>query len=603
MTGRDHSRKGQGASAYRLEKLRRQSLKPGVEGAEGHRGGPCANATVDCGWGRLVFANTFDDTRALTDILLEEKPQRRDIAFYVQEPHVVLSYAPQDLFLDPSNTYRLYPYNYRRTKRRPRGFHIRRLSTREDAVAVNRIYAERNMVEVDPDFYWTEGDARALSHFVAQDNRTGEIVGTVMGVDHGRAYNDPAGGSSLWCLAVDAQSPHAGIGEQLVRQLAEHFQARGCAFMDLSVMHDNAQAIALYEKLGFERLPYFAIKTKNAINEKLFAGPAFGAKLNPYAMILVNEARRRGISVEVLDAEEGYFRLSHGGRSIICRESLSELTTAIAMSRCANKRVTRRLLGQAGLLVPAQVTAGDAEANAEFLARYEAVVVKPLDGEQGQGVAVDIRSAEELEKAVAAARKVDDRVLIEQFMAGFDLRVIVIDFKVVAAAIRRPPQIQGDGQRTVRDLIRRQSRRRAAATGGESKIPLDKETKRCVADAGLDLDDTLPAGQVLTVRRTANLHAGGTIHDVTDQLHPKLVDAAARGARALDIPVVGLDFIVPDPAGPDYIVIEANERPGLANHEPQPTAERFIDLLFPQSIPSGLQPVRKRSIGHGPAQD
>ena len=101
--------------------------------------------------------------------------------------------------------------------------------------------------------------------------------------------------------------------------------------------------------------------------------------------------------------------------------------------------------------------------------------------------------------------------------------------------------------------------------------------------AGLQMTDILPEGRVLQVRKTANLHTGGTIHDVTDIMHPALVDAAVRAARAIEIPVVGLDLLVPKLDGPDYVIIEANERPGLANHEPQPTAQRFVDLLFPQT--------------------
>ena len=83
------------------------------------------------------------------------------------------------------------------------------------------------------------------------------------------------------------------------------------------------------------------------------------------------------------------------------------------------------------------------------------------------------------------------------------------------------------------------------------------------------------------VRKAANLHTGGTIHDVTERLNSDLKDACEKAARTLDIPVVGLDLMVPDVEKSDYAIIEANERPGLANHEPQPTAERFIDLLFP----------------------
>ena len=135
----------------------------------------------------------------------------------------------------------------------------------------------------------------------------------------------------------------------------------------------------------------------------------------------------------------------------------------------------------------------------------------------------------------------------------------------------------------LRRLIQKQSRRRERATQGESRIPKDAETVRAARLAGFGMDDVPPAGEVIAVRKTANLHTGGTIHDVTDRLHPRLVEASIRAAQALSLPVVGLDLLVPDVTGPDYVIIEANERPGLANHEPQPTAARFVDLLFPQT--------------------
>jgi GNAT-family acetyltransferase (TIGR03103 family) len=439
------------------------------------------------------------------------------------------------------------------------------------------------MVPVDPDFLRGQRHARRFTVMVAEDPSSGALAGVVTGVDHRYAFDDPEDGSSLWCLAVDPQAPHPGIGEALVRSLAEHYQARGRAYLDLSVMHDNAPAIALYEKLGFERMAVFCVKRKNPINEKLFIGRRPDTRLNPYARIIVDEARRRGIGVDVVDAEGGYFTLSNGGRAITCRESLSELTTAVAMSRCDDKAVTRRLLDRAGLRLPEQAEAGDAAANAAFLARHGRVVVKPARGEQGAGVAVDLTSEREVEEAVERARRLCGRALIEELVEGEDLRLIVIGYELVAAAVRRPAAIVGDGRGTVADLIEALSRRRAAATGGESRVPIDRETERCLAAAGFGYDSVLPEGQVLPVRRTANLHTGGTIHDVTADLHPALGEAAVAAARALDIPVVGLDFIVPRVDGPDYAVIEANERPGLANHEPQPTAERFVDLLFPET--------------------
>src|SRR5690606_9654958 len=174
-------------------------------------------------------------------------------------------------------------------------------------------------------------------------------------------------------------------------------------------------------------------------------------------------------------------------------------------------------------------------------------------------------------------------VMLEEFVQGEDLRVIVIGYRVVAAAVRRPPQVIGTGLHSIRELIDRQSRRRLAATGGESRIPLDEETVRSVRRAGYELDDILPEGELLRVRSAANLHTGGTIHDVTGELGKACRRAAEKAARVLQIPVVGLDFLVPAPDAKNYVIIEANERPGLATHEPQPTAERFVDLLFPQT--------------------
>ncbi|WP_341649285.1 hypothetical protein [Thauera humireducens] len=299
---------------------------------------------------------------------------------------------------------------------------------------------------------------------------------------------------------------------------------------------------------------------------------------------------RRGVHAEVVDAENGYFRLTLGGRSIVCRESLSELTSAVAMSRCQDKRVTLKLLAAAGLAVPQQADAADEDGWLALLASSGAVVVKPVEGEQGKGISVNLRSADEVRAAIARARQFCDRVVVEQFCAGHDLRIVVIDFRVVAAAVRRPPVVVGDGHSSVRALIDKQSRRRAAATGGESRIPLDAETERCIAAQGASLDTVLLADTRLQVRNTANLHTGGTIHDVTAELHPALREAAEQAARALDIPVTGLDFLVPAVDGPDYVIIEANERPGLANHEPQPTAERFVDLLFPRTRAPSPEP-------------
>lgn len=542
------------------------------------------NAVVDCGWGRLIMAQTFRSPREIAEALLDEADGRRDIALYVSEPHIVLSYAPQNLFLDPSDTYRLWLNTYRAAPAMPKGFIVRRVQNQSDALAINELYIKRGMVPTNIDLIYQERTARTHMFLVAEDSASGQVIGTVMGINHQEAFRDPEAGSSLWCLAVDPQARYPGIGEALVRRLAEYFQTRGLNYMDLSVLHDNRSAKRLYEKLGFQKIQTFAVKNKNVFNARLFLGPQPVEALNPYARILVDEALSRGIMVKVLDAEEGYFELSSGIRKVICRESLTELTSAIAMSRCQNKHVTHRLLQQAGLRTPAYRLASFTEADGEFLRRHGSIVVKPDNGEQGEGVTVGVQTPEEMQAAIQKAQRCGGKVLLESFHAGQDLRVVVIGYEVVAAAIRRPAEVVGDGRHSIRALIETQSRRRAAATGGESKILIDDETLSCVERAGFSLEDVLPAGRVLPVKKAANLHKGGTIHDVTDQLHPLLREAAVTAATSLGIPVVGLDFMVESPASDKYVIIEANERPGLANHEPQPTARKFVDLLFPYTV-------------------
>ncbi len=549
------------------------------------------DVALDLGWGRLILGQTFADHEHLLSVLAEEASGRRDICMYVTEPQVLVSMAPFELFIDPSVTYRLYLSGSHPEPPTDAFVRVRTLSSRADAEAVNRLYASCGMLTAPPATLLANSEDEAFHYLLAEEvtasGEAGAIVGTVTGVDHRMAFGDPEHGSSLWCLAVDPQCRRPGVGEALVLSLAGRLSDAGAAYVDLSVLHDNSPAIRLYEKLGFVRHPVFCVKRKNPINERLFASsPAEDlAQLNPYARIVADEAIRRGIHVEVLDPAWGELRLTHGGRKVVTRESLSELTTAVAMSRCDDKRVTRRVLAQAGLSVPRGRAADGTAADAEFLAEVGSVVVKPARGEQGQGITVGVTDPDELERAIAAARRISNEVLLEEQVTGQDLRVLVIDHEVVAAAIRKPAAVIGTGEHTIRTLIEAQSRRRSAATGGESRIPIDDTTVEIVREAGYDLDDVLPVDVELQVRRTANLHTGGTIHDVTAQLHPELAAAAVLASQALDIPVVGMDFMVPAVDGPDYHVIEANERPGLANHEPQPTAQRFIDLLFPATRP------------------
>jgi GNAT-family acetyltransferase (TIGR03103 family) len=309
--------------------------------------------------------------------------------------------------------------------------------------------------------------------------------------------------------------------------------------------------------------------------------PAGYDRLNDYSRIIVDAALSRGLAVEIVDPVSGELVLSDRERRVRTIESLSELTSAVAFRICDDKRHTRAVLARAGLALPPGREATFDDADRKFLADEGDLVVKPARGEQGWGITVGVTDEHELDRALERARQYCPQVILERRCPGVDLRVLVIGGDVVAASVRRPARITGNGRDTIATLIQRRSQEREAATGGASSVPLDDTTLEVVRHAGHEPADVLPDGVDLDVRRTANLHTGGTIHDVTDDLHPEIARAAIAVAVAIGIPVVGVDMMCVDPGAPEHVVIEANEQPGLANHEPRPTAEWFLDVLFP----------------------
>jgi D-alanine-D-alanine ligase-like ATP-grasp enzyme len=316
--------------------------------------------------------------------------------------------------------------------------------------------------------------------------------------------------------------------------------------------------------------------------------------LSTSSKLIIGEAKRRGIEVRILDPRRGKFTLRRAGITYICTGVITGLLTPEIEALCEDKKKTTEFLKSKGTAVPRQhVFQGDFQAALEFMHECQSVVVKPSRGDGGDGISVKVSTEEDLKSAIEyanaevkkKARKSSTgeggTVLIEEFKSGNDLRLLVINYQLAAAAIRKPAEVTGHDGLTVGELIKEYSDKRAELTSGESRIPLDEETERCLKNQQLKYDDVLEQGRTIRVRENANVHTGGTIEDVTEKLHPALKIAAETIAKEMQIPVVGLDFIVNSPGNGEYVVIEANESPGLGNHDPQPVAQRFIDMLFP----------------------
>ncbi len=293
----------------------RQGIGPGgdplMAHAEVEHAHQSQGVALDCGWGQIVFGQTFAHRSQAAEVLRAEVEGTRDICIYLRDAHVFVAKHPDEFFVDPSLTFRLDLPAQRISPEPPVGVTIHEMRTMDEADAVNAIYARNGMVTAPSDVLLQVASRPEVVHLVAVLS-TGQVIGTVTVVDHAALFDDPANGSSLWCLTVDPAVAPPGLGQALLGRLAEAMTARGRAFVDLSVLADNTGAIRLYERLGFRRVPELVVKRKNPINERLFraAPPAHYDELNPYARIVADEAMRRGIRVEVTDAQWGELKLT-----------------------------------------------------------------------------------------------------------------------------------------------------------------------------------------------------------------------------------------------------------------------------------------------------
>ncbi|WP_201306094.1 cyanophycin synthetase [Roseomonas harenae] len=316
--------------------------------------------------------------------------------------------------------------------------------------------------------------------------------------------------------------------------------------------------------------------------------------LGPTTRSLVQEAERRGIPVMRMD-EHSLVQLGHGKRQQRLRASITGRTSSIAVEIAGDKDLTKALLADAGLPVPRGAvvrTAEDAVWEAERIG-YP-VVTKPLDGNHGRGVSLDLRTPEDVRRGFEDAARRSRDVIVEQQFQGYDHRILVIGGEVRAVAQRVPAHVVGDGVRTIAALIEEVNRDPRRGSGHENmltRIEVDEHVLGLLAKAGMNLESIPEKGRCVALRDTANLSTGGTAIDRTDDIHPDNACIARRAAMAVGLDVAGIDFLAPDirrsvrETGGG--IVEVNAAPGFRMHlEPfegwaRDIARPVIDMLFP----------------------
>lgn len=323
--------------------------------------------------------------------------------------------------------------------------------------------------------------------------------------------------------------------------------------------------------------------------------------LGPSTQALVDEAERRNIPWRRLD-QNSLIQLGYGKNLKRIEATITSQTSAIGVDISSDKQLTKELLRAAGIPVPrGTVVESEDEALTAFHDLGERVVVKPLDGNQGKGVSLNVQTPDELRAAYAAALEHSDQIIVEEVYQGRDYRVMVVNGRMVAASEKVAARVIGDGEHTIQELIElanQDPQRGESHSMPLSRIVYDSVVEACLHKAGMALESVPEAGQEIPLRESANLSTGGEAHDVTDQVHPGIARLCERASRLIGLDVCGLDLIVPDISEPPQRggIVEVNAAPGIRMHhfpsegQSRNVAEAVIDMLFPDGA-NGRIPI------------
>jgi len=329
-----------------------------------------------------------------------------------------------------------------------------------------------------------------------------------------------------------------------------------------------------------------ALKQLRDLDEDERLGPSTGS--------IVYAAVARGIPYRRLTSGS-LVQLGWGSKQRRIQAAEIDRTSAISESIAQDKDLTKKLLRAAGVPVPMGRPVRDADdawAAAQELGG--AVVVKPLDGNQGKGVAVNMRTEADVKGAYAVAAEFRDDVLVEQYLPGHDYRFLVVGDQLVAAARRDPPQVIGDGVHSIRELVEtvnKDPRRGEGHATSLTKIRFDEIALATLAKQNLTAESVPAKGARILLRNNANLSTGGSATDVTDDVHPELAARAIAAARMIGLDICGVDVVCDSVLKPleeqNGGVVEANAAPGLRMHL-QPSygkgrnvGEAVMNTMFP----------------------
>lgn len=322
--------------------------------------------------------------------------------------------------------------------------------------------------------------------------------------------------------------------------------------------------------------------------------------LKPHAMPgfntvhILNAAYRQDYPVRT--APGGYILIGTGAWTRMLQSTMTDETSAIGMALAQDKWTTAHLLRSLGLPAADHVQV-NSEDEAVAAARKFGfpVVIKPANLDQGNGVAANLRTEQNVRAAYAAARKLSPRILLERHFHGFGHRITLYKGELVTALRRIPGGVTGDGTLSIRALLeQRRNDPDVRKNLNYGRVTLDDEALAMLAECQMTPDSVPAAGEFVMMRRRDNISAGGTSEPVAaSEIHPDNLRLARRAARALLLDLAGVDLLIPDISvswkSSGALICEVNGKPQFG---PGPEGTNYDRVLQGLMGNSARIPVR-----------
>ena len=317
-------------------------------------------------------------------------------------------------------------------------------------------------------------------------------------------------------------------------------------------------------------------------------------RIGPSTASIVDEAVARDIPFIRLN-NQSLIQLGYGKNQVRFRATMTHQTSSIAVDIAGNKDETKKMLKEAAIPVAKGMTIiHEHEIETAVNKIGFPLVFKPLDGNHGKGASINVKTMEQAISAFEHAKKYSRKIIVEKCISGFDFRVLVINHKFIAAALREPAHVVGDGISTIQQLIAKENSDPRRGYGHENvltEISIDKETYDQLAKHNYTLDTILKSAEVCYLKGTANLSTGGTSEDVTDIVHPHNIFICERISRIIGLDICGIDIMASNLSEPleisGGVILEVNAAPGFRMHLapakglPRNVAAPVIDMLYP----------------------